>query len=80
MKYRTFGNTKVSEIGLGAWQQGGAGKTGGSHRPPAARIRTALRQIEKRFEFADNDHRNFNRDGQGFNVEETFRIAIGSRF
>lgn len=42
------------------------------HRPRAARLRSTVRQDHPDTQFAGDDHRNFNRHGEAFDVGETF--------
>ena len=42
------------------------------HRPGAAGLRPPVRQVRRGTTFADDDHRTFNRDGEAFDVGETF--------
>ena len=42
------------------------------HRAGAARVGTALREVRRDTTFAQDDHRNYNRDGSAFDVGETF--------
>ena len=50
----------------------GEGGRGGDHRPGAAGLGPAVREYEADTRFAADDHRNYNRDGEAFDVGETF--------